>query len=422
MHKFLAILTKEFRLLKSDVVGLLLMFALPLILVLVISLIQNGAYKAISENQLAIAVYNQDEGDLGNDLVQALEKSKMFEIIYTDKIGEEMQQFLLENSKVAGLIIPTGFSSKMKLKIDQMSQQFSPTDKAQNNIEIDNSSLIEFYHDPILQENFVFSIMNAINTHLNVLQSRLILKNIYAGLNIQIESDSLVESMMNQKMPIQRMEPKLTQGKAIPKNATQHNVPAWTIFAMFFMVVSLGSNIVKEKISGSFDRIRMAPTNMYLILFGKLVTYFMVAILQIILIFTVGMFAFPFIGMEALTFPENFDVFILISALSALVAVSFAMVIGVYSKTLEQANGIGSILVVIFAALGGIWVPVFVMPELIQSISYFSPMRWCLEAYYLLFLQNASIAELSGVIVFLSIFIVVCQALTLVKLKIQNLI
>ena len=31
-----------------------------------------------------------------------------------------------------------------------------------------------------------------------------------------------------------------------------HNVPAWTIFAMFFVVISLAGSIVPEKLSGSF--------------------------------------------------------------------------------------------------------------------------------------------------------------------------
>ena len=36
-------------------------------------------------------------------------------------------------------------------------------------------------------------------------------------------------------------------------NATQHNVPAWTIFAMFFVVMSLGGSVVREKNERQFS-------------------------------------------------------------------------------------------------------------------------------------------------------------------------
>ena len=47
----------------------------------------------------------------------------------------------------------------------------------------------------------------------------------------------------------------------ITPNATQHNVPAWTIFAMFFIIMSLGGSVVREKVSGSFIRLKTLPTN-----------------------------------------------------------------------------------------------------------------------------------------------------------------
>ena len=106
----------------------------------------------------------------------------------------------------------------------------------------------------------------------------------------------------------------------------------------------------------------------------------------------------------------------------SLAAVSYALMIGALSKTQEQSNGIGAISIIIFAALGGIWVPTFIMPMYLQIISNFSPMHWCLEGFYILFLKGGSWAQLSPVIGFLFIFIVVCQITTYTKLKLEKLI
>ena len=64
--------------------------------------------------------------------------------------------------------------------------------------------------------------------------------------------------------------------KQVILNATQHNVPAWTIFAMFFVVMSLGSSIVREKLSGSFIRLKTLPTNYFIALISKQITYLIV--------------------------------------------------------------------------------------------------------------------------------------------------
>lgn len=406
----------------SDAVGLILMFVMPLLLVFIITIIQSGAFKAINENKLEIAYANHDQGEMGAQLLSALKTSKMFEIDVIDLEGSDLKSYLVDHNKVIALEIPANFSKVMNAKIGEFSSQILASNDSVEVVKPTVDDYIQFYFDPILQENYVFSIENAVKTHLSVIQSQMILKNIYASLDIEMDADTIMHSMMTQEMPIHKESAQLSNGEVLPQNATQHNVPAWTIFAMFFMVVSLGNNIVKEKNNGSFMRIRLAPTNFFTIMIAKMLTYLGVAMLQITLIFSIGMFIFPAIGMDALTLPSNFTGFIVICLLCSMVAVSFAMLIGALANTSEQANGVGATLVVIFAAIGGIWVPIFVMPDFMQIISYFSPMRWCLEGFYLLFLHNASWGDLSGIILFLIIFILICQVLTFIKLKVENLV
>lgn len=57
-------------------------------------------------------------------------------------------------------------------------------------------------------------------------------------------------------------------------------------------------------------------------------------------------------------------------------AICFALLIANVSKTTEEATSIGGVLNIIFAALGGIMVPKFVMPEFMQNITSYSPMSW----------------------------------------------
>ena len=83
---------------------------------------------------------------------------------------------------------------------------------------------------------------------------------------------------------------------------SQHNVPAWTIFAMFFVVFSLGSGIVRDKRNGSFIRLKTLPTSYVVAIFrGRLPTWR--PMLQAAVIFAIGAWVFPLVGLPACIFP-----------------------------------------------------------------------------------------------------------------------
>ena len=421
----MASIKKEILLLFSDKIGLSIMFLMPLLLVFIITIIQDSAYKMVNENKVSLIISNQDTGEQGKKLIQLLDKSGLFEMQEKNQLqSSALNNFLLDENKLTGLYIPTDFSEKLKLKSDQISQiltfELGFSEKESNKFNIKLSDL-DFYHDPVLQENYSYSMTNVISSFLNVIENELMIESIYSELGIEKSPNYFKEKIMTNKIVINRI-PAMNNKHMINPNSTQHNVPAWTIFAMFFMVISLGSNIVKERVNGSFLRLKTMPTNYIHILSAKMLVYMLVAVLQFALIFSIGMLIFPLINLPKLILPSAFSAFIVMMLMCSLAAVSYALMIGALSKTQEQSNGIGAISIIIFSALGGILVPTFIMPMYLQVISYFSPMHWCLEGFYILFLKGGSWVQLSPVIGFLFIFIVVCQITTYAKLKLEKLI
>lgn len=425
MIKLRASIKKEILLLFSDKIGLSIMFLMPLLLVFIITIIQDSAYKMVNENKVSLIISNQDTGEQGKKLIQLLDESGLFEMQEQNQLqSSALNNFLLDENKLTALYIPTDFSEKLKRKADQISQiltfELGFSEKESNKFDIKLSDL-DFYHDPVLQENYSYSMTNVISSFLNVIENELMIESIYSEVGIEKSPNDFKEKIMTNKIVINRI-PAMNNKHMINPNSTQHNVPAWTIFAMFFMVVSLGSNIVKERVNGSFLRLKTMPTNYIHILSAKMLVYMLVAVLQFALIFSTGMLIFPLINLPKLILPSAFSAFIVMMLMCSLAAVSYALMIGALSKTQEQSNGIGAISIIIFAALGGIWVPTFIMPMYLQVISYFSPMHWCLEGFYILFLKGGSWVQLFPVIGFLFIFIVVCQITTYAKLKLEKLI
>jgi ABC-2 type transport system permease protein len=423
--KLMASIKKELLLLFSDKVGLSIMFLMPLLLVFIITIIQDSAYKMVNENKVSLIISNQDKGEEGDKLILLLTESGLFEMHEQNQLNsQELKDYLLGENKLTALYIPETFSEKLKEKATQISEtltfELGISEIEENNSEVKLPNL-DFYHDPVLQDNYSYSITNVVGSFLNVIENELMIESIYSEVGIEKSSDSFKEKIMSNKVVINRIPAKNDEHMINP-NSTQHNVPAWTIFAMFFMVVSLGSNIVKERVNGSFLRLKTMPTSYAHILSAKMMVYMMVAVLQFALIFSIGMIVFPLINLPQLILPTAFTAFIVMMLMCSMAAVSYAMMIGALSKTQEQSNGVGAISIIIFAALGGIWVPTFVMPEYLQIISNFSPMHWCLEGFYILFLKGGSWSQLFPVIGFLFIFIAVCQTITYTKLKLEKLI
>src|SRR5674476_803925 len=101
---------------------------------------------------------------------------------------------------------------------------------------------------------------------------------------------------------------------------------------------------------------------------------------------------------------------------------SYAICIGVFAQTQEQANGFGAVSIVILAAIGGLMVPSFAMPESFKTVMKLSPLHWCLEAYYGLFLKGGKLKDVLVNVIPLLLITVFIQGIIFLGLKVKKLI
>ncbi len=399
------------------------MFVLPLLLVFIITIIQDSAFKIVNNNQISMLVANHDAGELGDNLTKRLANSGMFKVIEKQEIDSlTLKEEIARNEALTGLYIAEDFTQKLQDLSGSLSARML-SDFGIGEAEAKELSIpsIMFVHDPVLQESYCQSIIGMVHAHIGSMESARMIESIYAEMGVEEVPDEIKQNIARNHVTINK-KPASVNKKMVTPNATQHNVPAWTVFAMFFMVVSLGTNIVKERNSGSFQRIKTMPSSFAVVLASKQVVYMTVGFLQVLLIFSVGAYVFPHIQLPELYLPANLVGMLIITLLSTLTAVSYSLMIGAVARTQEQANGIGAISIIILAALGGVWVPTFVMPEFMQIISELSPLHWCIEGYYILFLKNGNWHDLLHVIIILASFSLVFQLLTYLKLRIDKII
>ncbi|MBC7688813.1 MAG: ABC transporter permease [Aquabacterium sp.] len=426
MYKLRATILKDLLILTRDKVGLLTMFAMPIVLAIVITALQNSTFELVNDNKVPLLLCNKDTGEASRQLVTAITKVGIFSIkqLIAGKSEQEIASRMHAKDALIAIIIPPDFSDRMALKAKQVSAKAlndfgMETDTVKEKHEL-AESVTMLYH-PVLQESFRMSIKGALRSSLQLVESKQILKSLYFSLNEKALPEQLENEIMNNQVSINEVPISRDGSRKIP-NATQHNVPAWTIFAMFFVVISLGSSVVKEKLNGSFVRLKTLPTNYFLALLSKQITYLLVTLLQAAVIFAIGIWLFPSMGLPRLNLPSDIMGLFLVTLMCGWCAVSFAICIGVFAQTQEQANGIGAVSVVLLAAIGGLLVPSFAMPDSFKTLLKISPLHWCLEAYYGLFLEGGKLKDILINILPLFAITAFLQLIALGGLKRKNLI
>lgn len=420
MRKLFISTYKEILLLSRDIGGLAILFIMPLILIVTITLIQDNSFKTVNEIKIPILLVDNDNDSISKTIISKLNEEKTFEVI--TKINEKPIDEVIVKTLVGtgtyqlGVIIPENMTSDLNKKIRQnvteiMDGFTGEETSASTPNEFIEPKEIKLYFDPASQHTFKDAVLNGIDKMISKIETKSIYTTFQSELGIA--ENSLFSNEQNFIL-FKEINPK-NEMKELTPNSTQHNVPAWTLFAIFFVVVPLSINIVKEKKQGTFVRLRTNPVSYVVVLGGKTITYLMVCIIQFLLMLAVGVYLLPQLGLHALEVtPKGFFLSVIVAIFSGLAAIGFGILLGTIAKTQEQSAPFGATAVVLLAATGGIWVPVYIMPKIMQLVSGISPMNWGLNAFYDIFLRDQGILSILPEIAFLFLFFIATTMLAIV--------
>jgi ABC-2 type transport system permease protein len=437
VYKLWATILKDVRVLRRDRLGLTFMFVMPVLLVLIVTGMQSGTFDLASKNKLPLLVCNRDTGAASLQFIRAVDTMGLFEVreIPASQNEEMIRERIYRKEAMMAVVLPADFSAEVSARSraiagkalrsfgldDSVSRGAGSAAQAGARSRGTDGADLTLYYSPILQESFRRSAEGTLYSALQLVESRQLLKTLYFSINEKELPDTLENELLSNPEKISEIAVSRSAGRKAP-TVSQHNVPAWTIFAMFFVVVSLGSGIVRDKRSGSFIRLRTMPTSYVVSILSRQITYLGVTMIQTVLIFAIGVWIFPYVGLPRLDLPDDWTGLVIISLLCGWCAVSYAICVGVFAETEEQANGFGVISIVILAAIGGLMIPDFIMTGPFRAAMKFSPLRWCLDAYYSLFLEGGKLKDVWPNVLSLFLIIAGLQGIALWGLKRKNLI
>jgi ABC-2 type transport system permease protein len=164
-------------------------------------------------------------------------------------------------------------------------------------------------------------------------------------------------------------------------------------------------------------RLLTMPVSYFNVFMAKISVYTVVCYIQFILMVLAGMYILPLFGLAALDPGNQYILLSVLAIASSLAALGYGIMIGTVAKTHQQAAAFGSVSIVILAAIGGLWVPTYLMPPVMKHLATFSPLNWAHAGFLDVFLRGSDFIAISGELSKLLIFFFCCIAVAMLYRK-----
>jgi ABC-2 type transport system permease protein len=200
-------------------------------------------------------------------------------------------------------------------------------------------------------------------------------------------------------------------------NASQHSVPAWLIFGMFFVMLPMAHSFQHERQSGALMRLRCLELGTFPLAVSKLVPYLGLNLLQFCCFLALGVWGLPLIGLPGLSLTGSPMAYVFLASSLAFAACALGLAIATLARSAEQALLLSAGINIILAAIGGIMVPKSVMPDAMRQVAELSPMSWALDAFLALMVGHGGIASVAPFCIRLLLFGLVVGAIALILFR-----
>ncbi len=397
LQQIFAITIKDLKILFKDRGGMITLFAMPMMFILVMSVALQGAFNVGGEdNPVDVLVVDLDQpatyidGNdtrLSGDVLDAIRQVGGLRLISewdgAPLTRDRAEGLIAEGSYQMAIIFPENFTARI---VDSLTTPEAST------------ATILFVIDPTASQQMVAPVQAAVSAYANRTAAyaqapyRIEVALHDAAANFPAEQAPFVaqvgEALTAELIAVYDLgeiggQSEIAVEQTVPAefnitefpDSVEQNVPGYTIFGVFFIVQVLATSQLREKQDGTFRRLLTAPLPRAALLMGKLLPYYLVNLIQVALMFAIGALVFD---MNLGTSPAAL---ILVTLATAAAATGMGLLVASFGKTPEQIGGLSTLLALTLAAIGGMMVPTFVMPEFMQTISKVAPHAWALAGY-----------------------------------------
>jgi ABC-2 type transport system permease protein len=359
-NKLMELIRKEMLVLLRGRQTIPILFIMPMALIFFLSLALQGVYmEKVTGQQIPVVIEIAGNSPKSILLAKKISEHKLIKRVQRPK-GLSNDRLFESGKAHAVIYIPDGFNEGTKP--------------------------VEVEYDPVLDAGYKAA-------------ARSLITSLTAGVVMGIDD---IEGMS-----AGFIVEKTKNNKSYP-SPLQHTVPAWSIFAMFFIAIPMSGGFLREKNDGTLQRIFTYPVDTGTVILGKLIPYYLINLIQFALMLMVGVYIMPLFIQIPFTLGAHPRHIIPVTLAVAAASTGFGVLVAATARTPEQSSALAATGSVLMAVFGGIMVPHVVMPLAMKKLAMISPMFWAQQAYLDIFVRDADFNSILPKLAVLTFFAIVC--------------
>jgi ABC-2 type transport system permease protein len=379
LQDILAVAWKELQILFRDRGQLAVLFLMPIMFAAVIGSAFSGGTPGIS-----VYLVNQDAGRHSAQVVDILHGIDALRITELESVAQADAR-VADGEALAAIVIPPDFSSTIDaFGRTQVQVIVDPTQQRYGSII--TGIMNEVLTPVILQGEIQYGVRTVLDESGVFDQSDPNARRMAEAQTMGVIMTRLREAFENPLITVHSEDLEGVQTQSF-ESGHEYTVPSYAVMFAFFIVGTIASALLREKEEGTFRRLLASPIRRASIIAGTMLAYMLVVGLQVLVVFGVGS---GFFGIRLGDSPLGL---LLVTIALAWAATGLGMLVAALARTRSQADGVGVVLALVMAAVGGAVVPI---PEegFLHVLSRFTPHAHAIEGYLELTTQGASVVDI----------------------------
>jgi len=340
MIAFWALVRKDLRIFFGDPRAVIMAFAAPILIGSFFGYVFGSMGKPADRGKIKVLVVDPQPGKVTRQIMESLQKDPMLDVSASD-LGDAQSQVKKGRVPVA-LLFPPGFSEAAAQAL------FGGSKKPEVTVLYDPSHKLE--------AGMVQGLLTG-----QVMQS------------VTRQAFSQQTTATGLSLPFEMKEKALAARVGVPYNSYAHSFGGMAIQFMLFMGIDVGLGMLLLRQRGLWRRFRAAPLSKGVLLGSRAFSAMLVGMLILAVVFAFARIVF------GVKIEGSIIGFLGICAAFSLMTAAYGMLIAALGKTAEAARGLATLATLLMVMLSGAWVPSFIFPAWMQTLTKFIPPRWAMD-------------------------------------------
>ena len=403
---------KDFLILLKDRGQIILMFVLPMVFIVATAAAMSASTSA-AEQAIDVPVVNLDSGgESSRALIDMLNAGRGLKTVDTT---EAQAQVDLEEKKInLALYIPAGFSAGVQA--GQVAQLRLVRGPGASDSEITTVRLVVegVAADLSLQTQLLSGL-----TQMGAMMGD-------APQEAQAFTAERVEAQAKSQYERAKTAPLLAVEARLPEiitrgreefDASTFGMAGFAVLFAFLGAQMTAQSIFEEKRLGTFRRLQASPLSKAQVLLGKMAPNFVLALVQVAVIFAVSVALLPAINLGAPSLGNDPLGLVVVTVMVALCSTGLGVLLASLARTESQVGGITSVVLWLSGMVGGAFIPAFLLGDFLNTVGKVVPHYWALQAYTNLMVRGQGLVDVLPQVGILAGFTVLFFAVGLLKFR-----